>query len=173
MSNEIIWTYEATAARVKSKNFIRYIIGAGLHAAGLAYVAVVYSDYIANHVLNQKLTITFVAVYAIELAVWYLFLNNLLKFKEKRYVLSETGMDITETATSKSKSYAWGQFTSFSLDPRVYVDGMQPPSEHDDYIFLGKKTMLERYMVIFVEPSIKAAVLNFLKARLEEKTFIK
>lgn len=175
MTNDIIWTYAATEQRVKAKNLVRYILGAAFHITGPIFALVVFFDFQEKQVLDIRFATILGIVYLADLAIWYGFMNNLMKFKERNYVISASGIEIVEVATGKKKSYRWDQLSSFSRDIRVYAKDPEStgPSENSEQLYLGYKSAFNPYIVLDVEPAVAAAVQQILKSKLEEKEYAK
>ncbi|MEI7498107.1 MAG: hypothetical protein WCK11_02390 [Candidatus Falkowbacteria bacterium] len=178
MPSEISWTYYATEQRIKQKNLFRYLLGAAMHAVGPIFALILYFDYQEKGVFEKVTAILFSIIFIFDLAIWYFWLNNVLKFKERSYSLHNVGIDIIETVSQKKKQHEWGQFTGFSLDARSFdknnknIPAPAPDSEH---IYLGIKnglqSMVMPYMTIDVEPSVRKVVEEILRSKLQEKFY--
>ncbi len=148
--NTIQWKLESTPERIKAANLVRYLLGFAMHISGLIYALIVYFNFQSNGKIDSNFAKILLAVYVIQLLIWYLFLNNFLKFKEKIYTISDMGIEIQELKSGKVKKYSWEIIKSFSKKSNAY-DKEYKIVERNDVLYVGFQTNLLRgsYITLF------------------------
>ncbi len=164
--DSIQWFYRPSEKIKKTSKLLRTIVGSVLHASFIFYY-IRYQVEVSEKGPNDNFAIMMGLAYITGVLAFWLFINRVMKPKEKMYAISDNFLEIKQN-NGKSKKIDLGKYKSFSTNIRVYTkDRVDSQPQDEKFIYIGKESS-KAFLTIEANNQDVDKVKKALKERLKE-----